>query len=112
MKLILSLVCTCALFCTAVMAADECCADAATAAEQRIREIDVKIALIKYEQIQTEKAKAEVQLVLVEAEDGDEDERKAQIKQLLKRIDYFSSAARETKDRILALAKPVSVAAK
>jgi hypothetical protein len=92
--------------------ADDCCANTEATAQQRLRDIDLNIALKMYEQIQTERAKAELQLVLVETDsDAPETERKKRIDQLRNRVEILKVHADQARARVLDLGKAVSVAA-
>src|SRR5688572_16326207 len=106
--ILLSLAIACSL---SSIAADECCANAEATVQQRLRDIDLNIALRKYEQIQTEKAKAELQLVLIETEPEAADaERKKQYESLQRRIDILAGHADQIRAYVLKLSKELSVA--
>jgi hypothetical protein len=105
--LLFSLVIACSFY---SFAADECCANTEATVQQRLRDIDLNIALKKYEQIQTEKAKAELQLVLLDTElETPQPER---TKNLQRRIDILSGHAHEIRAYVLKLSKELSVASK
>src|SRR5688500_18448891 len=104
----LSLAIACSL---SSIAADECCANAEATVQQRLRDIDLNIALRKYEQIQTEKAKAELQLVLIETEPEAADaEREKKIDHLRRRVDILKVHADQIRNFVLKLSKELSVA--
>ena len=93
------------------MAADECCANSEATVQQRLRDIDLNIALKKYEQIQNEKAKAELQLVLVETDvEAPEADRKKQYANLRNRVDILTAHADQIRAYVLKLSKELSVA--
>jgi hypothetical protein len=100
----------CALF---PARADECCQNTEATVQQRLREIDLNIALKKYEQIQNEAARAELQLVLLETDsDIPEEDRKAKWKNLNNRVEILRAHADQIRARALELSKAVTVAAK
>jgi hypothetical protein len=94
--------------------ADECCQNSEATVQQRLRDIDLNIALKQYEQIRTEVAKAELQLVLIqtEIETGTEASNAASAEQMKKRRDILAVRAEQIREHILELSKPVTVAAK
>ena len=77
-----------------------------------MRDIDLSIALKKYEQIQTEKAKAEVQVILVETQSGNNEEREKEIDQLRDRVSRLDRYASKIKQEMLEMSKAVAVAQK
>ena len=105
---LLSLAVACSL---SSIAADECCANVEATVQQRLRDIDLNIALKKYEQIQNEKAKAELQLVLIETEvEAPEAERSKRIDQMQKRVHILTVHADQVRAHVLQLSKELSVA--
>ena len=93
--------------------ADECCQNSEATVQQRLREIDLSIALKKYEQIQNEAAKAELQLVLLETDsETPEEDRKSKWKNLNNRVELLRAHADQIRARALELSKAVTVAAK
>jgi hypothetical protein len=92
--------------------ADECCEKTEATVQQRLRDIDLNIALKKYEQIQTEKAKAELQLVLIETEtEASATDRPKAMKNLENRIQLLTAHADQVRARVVELSKALSVAA-
>src|SRR5688572_22514112 len=112
MKRLLSLVVLIALCSILPTRADECCQNSEATVQQRLRDIDLNIALKQYEQIRTEAAKAELQLILIETEtEAPEAERSKQARQLSKRIEILSAHADQLRARVTELSKAVAVAA-
>ena len=115
MKKTLLLITLCASSFLAVpsFAADECCQNLAATVQQKLREIDVTIALKQYEQIKTEVAKAQVQLILVETDsEAAEVDRNSQLEALQRRIAKLNAHASELRARVEKLSEDVKVAAK
>jgi hypothetical protein len=111
MRKFLLLLSFCLLCSLAQTRADECCETGANV-EQKLRDIDLGIALKKYEQIQTERARAEVQSIMIETDpDLSEGDRAQRYEQLQRRIQIFTAHADQIRQEILKLSKPVSVAA-
>lgn len=110
MKKLLSLVVLIALCSFLPVRADECCQNSEATVQQRLREIDLNIALKQYEQIRTEVAKAELQLILIQTETETPSAERAE--QMKKRRDILAVHAEQIRERILELGKAVTVAAK
>lgn len=112
MKKLLSLIVLTALCSLLPARADECCQSSEATVQQRLRDIDLNIALKQYEQVRTEAAKAEVQLILIETEtEAPEAERVKQARQLSKRIEILTAHADQLRARVADLSKAVAVAA-
>lgn len=104
--LLLSIVAACTI---SPIASDECCASSETTVAQKLKDIDLTIALEKYKQIQTERAKTEVQLVMLETEaELTGSERDQRVKQLQNRIEVFAIHADNLRRQILDLSKAVA----
>jgi hypothetical protein len=100
------------VFCAPIRA-DDCCENTEATVQQRLRDIDLTIALKKYEQLQSECAKAELQLVMLEVDpDLAESERSDRKGQLLRRADILKKYASDARQTVLRLSKELSVAAK
>ena len=99
------------VFCsaTSVRAADECCETGSV--QQRFSKIDVKIALLQYEEIKKEQAKAQVQFILLETETSS-NEGLAAMEKLRKRINQLGQAAHDVQTKTLKIEKEISVAVK
>lgn len=110
MKAIILILCLSAFNMALPVGADECCEGKGVAVEQRIREIDLNIALKQYEQIQTERAKTELQLVLMDTEPGGSEERSKQATALQKRFEILQQHADKIRARLLEMGKALSVA--
>ena len=110
MKKLLSLVVLIALCSILPTRADECCQNSEATVQQRLREIDLNIALKQYEQIRTEVAKAELQLILIQTETEASNSERAE--QMKKRRDILAVHAEQIRAHILELSKAVTVAAK
>jgi hypothetical protein len=112
MKTIVLFFCLSSLCLTGRVRADECCEANPASIEQRIRDIDLKIALQQYEEIQTAKAKTQVQLMLLSADVGESSEHDKQSGMLRKRVQILQSNAEEIRIRMLELSKAIAVAGK
>ncbi len=98
---------------TPLQAADECCENRAASIQKRIREIDLNIALKKYEQVSAEKAKAELQLILLETSvDLSESDRNQQSELIQKRIHILGTHANDIRNHVRKLSEEVAVASK
>lgn len=101
------------LFAAVPVQGDACCEDKAASIEQRVREIDVAVALRTYEQIQTEMTKAQLQWRLMETDfELDDAERAKQVQGLRRRLENLSAFAQEIRMKLQEMSKPVAVAAK
>ena len=111
---IIAILCLAAFCGAAVVRADDaCCEDKSSAIEQRLRAIDLSLALKQYEEIQTERAKAEVGLALLDsAVDASEEDRAKQSEILERRVKILTRHADEFRKRVLSLSKPIEVASK
>ncbi len=93
---------------SAVRSEDACCESKTVAIEEKLRDIDLRIALKKYEQIQTERSNAELQVILAESETGDRKEQAKQIDMLKQRIERLRMSASELRHELLAQYKEVA----
>lgn len=91
----------------------ECCQSPTASVEQRIRDIDIAIALKSYEQIQTECAKARLEITLVQTDvELSPTDRDNKLQLAVSRLKSLTDAANEIRARLRRLAKPVAVASK
>jgi hypothetical protein len=109
MKTLMLLVCISALSLSTIRSDDACCESKAANIQAKLQDIDLNCLLTKYEELQSAKVKAEIQLVLIEAEG---EGRGTEVHTLQKRIATLAMHAKQVRQEIEEMSKPVAVAAK